>query len=141
MASAERIRVINCPGCRERVIAPPQRSSGVWECPFCRRRFRRRLRGSPASSGTIPAINLFSRHPWPSDGWLADRQRSIFHPARWPSLALSCYAAAMLGLMFCYHVAMTLLAAIWLGLCVPYLLWEAFTVVDELAEDEPPPAP
>src|SRR2546426_651881 len=137
MASAERIRLINCPGCRERVIAPPASSSGVWECPFCRRRYRRRLRTSPSNSGTIPAINLFSRHPWPADAWLAERDRSVFHPARWPSLALSSIAASLLGLMLVYHIAMTLLAVVWLGLRLPLILWESLTGDAELEVDEP----
>jgi Zn-dependent protease with chaperone function len=141
MASVERIRLIHCPGCRERVIAPPARSSGVWECPFCRRRYRRRIRGSPSNSGTIPAINLFSRHPWPGDDWLAEQSRSIFHPSRWPSLLLGGYAASLLALMVLYHVAMTVLAAAGLLLRIPILLWDAILGSDELSDDEPRPSP
>src|SRR5262245_53191877 len=139
MASAERIRLIHCPGCRERVIAPPARSSGVWECPFCRRRYRRRLKlnTSPSSSGTIPAINLFSRHPWPGDAWLAEQQRSPFHPTRWPSLALSLYAVCLLGLMLVYHLLMTLLTFAWLTLRLPLVFWERFFGDAELEVDEP----
>src|SRR5438876_1225677 len=141
MASAERIRLIHCPGCRERVIAPPARSSGVWECPFCRRRYRRRLRSCPSNSGTIPAINLFSRHPWPGDDWLSERDRSIFHPSRWPSFGLSLYAAALLVMMFMYHVIMTLLAAVWLVLRLPLVLLESLGNDGELDSDEPRVSP
>jgi len=141
MATVERIRLIHCPGCRERVIAPPARSSGVWECPFCRRRYRRRVTASPSNSGTIPAINLFSRHPWPADDWLAERDRSIFHPARWPSLGLSLYAGLLLGVMLAYHVLMTALAAAWLALRLPLILWQTITADTELESDTPRGSP
>ena len=140
MASAERIRLIHCPGCRERVIAPPSDSIGVWECPFCRRRYRRRIKSS-ASSGTIPCVNLFSKHPWPPGGWALDRDRSIFHPARWPSLALAVYAAALLVLMVTYHLCMTVLASIWLLLRFPAIIWDTLSADDEAEPDDPRGSP
>ncbi len=140
MASAERIQLIHCPGCRERVIAPPPSSLGVWECPFCRRRFRRRMR-STASSGTIPCVNLFSRHPWPPGGWAAQRDRSLFHPARWPSIGLGMYAAALVVLMIAYHISMTVLAAAWLVLRMPAVLWETLVREDEPDPDDPQNSP
>jgi Zn-dependent protease with chaperone function len=140
MASAERIRLIQCPGCRERVIAPPPDSIGVWECPFCRRRYRRRIKSS-ASSGTIPCVNLFSKHPWPLGGWASDRERSIFHPARWPSLGLALYAGSLLVLMVMYHLCMTVLASAWLLLRFPVILWDAVATDEEAEPDEPRGSP
>jgi Zn-dependent protease with chaperone function len=111
----------------------------VWECPFCRRRYRRRLSAAPSNSGTIPAINLFSRHPWPADDWLAERQRSIFHPARLLSFGLSAYAGALLGMMLVYHVLMTALAAVWLLLKLPWLMWASMFREDEPNTERPSP--
>jgi Zn-dependent protease with chaperone function len=47
--------------------------------------------------------------------------------------------------MLIYHLAMTILAAVWLGLCLPAIIWQTLTSDDEEAEelevDEPRPSP
>jgi Zn-dependent protease with chaperone function len=133
MASAERIQLMCCPGCRERVIPPPD-STGVWECPFCGRRFRRRVR-SKASSGTIPCFNLESKHRWPPDDWRADRDKWFWHPARWSSLLIGAYAVGLMVLMVAYHVCMTVLACAWLLVRLPAFLAAALESDDEMADD------
>jgi Zn-dependent protease with chaperone function len=137
MASADRLQLMRCPGCRERVIPPPD-STGAWECPFCGRRFRRRVR-SKASSGTIPCFNLESKHRWPPEGWRADRDRWFWHPARWPSLVLGTYAAGLLMMMAAYHVCMTVFACAWLLVRLPAFLMAAFESDDEPLSDPPRP--
>ncbi len=140
MASAERIQLIRCPGCNERVIAPPRDSAGVWQCPFCRRRFRRRLQ-SASSSGTIPCIDLFSRHPWPPDV-----ARGLWRPMllvldRAGSVILAAYGALLVLLMLAVQVASLVLAAAWLVVRLPVLIWKTLDSDDEPDSDDAPRRP
>lgn len=139
MASAERIQLMRCPGCGAGVLPPPPDAVRSWECPFCRRRFRRRFR--PCDSGTVPCFDLFSKNPWPPLEWPCEAERSLWHPARWVALTLTAYASVLLVGMVVYHVAMTALAALALAVRVPGLLWQALTEDDELPLDEPEPSP
>jgi Zn-dependent protease with chaperone function len=122
MASAERIDLMRCPACREHVLAPPPGVDVVWECPFCRRRFRRRIQSSK-SSGTIACFSLHGTGP---------RAAARRVPEWWlqigdgvASATLTVYAAALLGLMFAYHVAMSVLAAVWLAVRFPAIVGRA----------------
>ena len=138
MATVDQLRVVLCPACQRYVATPSGGPNGAWQCPLCRRRFRRRL-PTQDSAGTLTDGNHTNCQPWPPGLGQSDVGQRIPRRARLSSFALSAYALMLLVLMVAYHLVMTVLAAVWLVFCTPALLWRTLGRDDELELDEPHP--
>ena len=140
MTTADPLSVIQCPGCQRNVAWPTLNGNVTWQCPFCHRRFRRRLQPPDSSDGigasAVPSIRHAS-HSSPGH-WEAELQ--IPRRARLLSLALGAYAWLLLALIVTYHLLMTVLAAVCVVFCLPVLLWRTLTRDDGLDCDQSEPS-